>query len=67
MRKRLTSCRGNMENTGSALAVLYTYAYVDIALQICEVIYSTALFSSPELKAQVSFSDRLLSVVCPSV
>jgi hypothetical protein len=25
------------------------------------------IFSSPELKAQVSFSDRLLSVVCPSV
>jgi hypothetical protein len=25
------------------------------------------LFSSPELKAQVSFSDRLLSVVCLSV
>jgi hypothetical protein len=26
-----------------------------------------SLFSSPELKAQVSFSDRLLSVVCLSV
>jgi hypothetical protein len=25
------------------------------------------IFSSPELKAQVSFSDRLLSVVCLSV
>ena len=25
------------------------------------------IFSSPELKAQVSFSDRLSSVVCPSV
>jgi hypothetical protein len=26
-----------------------------------------AFFSSPELKAQVSYSDRLLSVVCLSV
>jgi hypothetical protein len=25
------------------------------------------IFSSPELKAQVSFSDRLLSIVCLSV
>ena len=25
------------------------------------------IFSSPELKAQVSFSDRLASVICPSV
>ena len=25
------------------------------------------VFSSPELKAQVSYSDRRLSVVCPSV
>jgi hypothetical protein len=25
-----------------------------------------ALFSSPELKAQVSYSDRPLSVICPS-
>jgi hypothetical protein len=25
------------------------------------------IFSSPELKAQVSFSDQLLSVVCLSV
>ena len=30
-------------------------------------IYSSFFFSSPELKAQVSFSDRLWSVVCLSV
>jgi hypothetical protein len=30
-------------------------------------ILQIGIFSSPELKAQVSFSDRLLSVVCPSV
>ena len=31
------------------------------------LLFSTLFFSSPELKAQVSFSDRLLSVVSPSV
>jgi hypothetical protein len=29
--------------------------------------YLNVVFSSPELKAKVSFSDRLLSVVCLSV
>ena len=35
----------------------------------CDVLgyISTSLFSSPELKAQVSFSDQLSSVVCLSV
>jgi hypothetical protein len=32
-----------------------------------EFLCSFGVFSSPELKAQVSFSDRLLSVVCPAV
>jgi hypothetical protein len=31
------------------------------------VLSSVHIFSSPDLKAQVSFSDRLLSVVCLSV
>ena len=45
-----------------------THCYVEI---LCVYIYSVAVvrerFSSPELKAQVSFSDHLSSVVCLSV
>jgi hypothetical protein len=35
--------------------------------QVSDVAHGTLVFSSPELKAQVSYSDRLLSVVRLSV
>ena len=34
---------------------------------LLKIPFDEFVFSSPELKAQVSFSDRLSSVVCPSV
>ena len=51
------------------------YFYVKlITIFICHISNNTVnsyvlytVFSSPELKAQVSFSDQFLSVVCPSV
>ena len=36
-------------------------------LSVLKIKIPTPLFSSPELKAQVSFSDHLSSVVCLSV
>jgi hypothetical protein len=41
--------------------IMTTTAVTQPPLCVC------CFFSSPELKAQVSFSDRLLAVVCPSV
>ena len=38
-----------------------------VHLNIFKSWYKATVFSSPELKAQVSFSDHLSSVVCPSV
>ena len=38
-----------------------------ITLDILMLVHISFIFSSPELKAQVSFSDHLSSVVCLSI
>ena len=45
-----------------------TLSLIKTKISLCGLFYGEYkyLFSSPELKAQVSFSDHFLSVVCPS-
>ena len=48
--------------------LLFTSQFIALDTQVCIVFeHSICVFSSPELKAQVSVSDHLSSVVCLSV
>ena len=45
----------------------YLYLQIEDLTKHVYLFHETFIFSSPELKAQVSYSDRPLSVVRPSV
>jgi hypothetical protein len=59
--------RSDVLGIGNRNIVLYRIElYTTLICSISQT-HLASIFSSPELKAQVSFSDRLLSVVCRSV
>ena len=83
VRSRTCEVRGGQEEAGKILQpfnkLKRTWGHGPFVARICcrlrsaessslqKILCSSKLFSSPELKAQVSFSDRLSSVVCLSV
>ena len=71
---RLLKCYINLSDNDVDLSdndINLSYLYVDLSDNFVAICMAKTgkepVFSSPELKAQVSFSDHLSSVVCPSV